>query len=89
MLIIRHLNKVYAKVETDLEFDASKATVMALKSSDSSAGYDVPEHHLPISACTDDFSVLKANGIHRALMTCKSGGEVQRLPVPDADETVF
>ena len=62
---------------------------MSLKRPDPVPSRCIPEHHLPVSARTDDFAVLEADGIHRTLVTSKRGGEVQRLPVPDADEAVF
>lgn len=75
--------------ETDLEFDASQTSVMALECLEVFPGGNIPHHYLAITTGANDLVALEPDGINWALMALEGSEELKRAPIPDADESVL
>jgi hypothetical protein len=74
---------------TNLEFDASQPSVVALERLEAFPGGNIPHHHLPIATGANDLVALESNGIHWTLMSLEGSEELKRVSIPDTDEGVF
>ena len=56
---------------TDLEFDASQTSVMALERLEVFPSGNIPHHYLAITAGANDLVALEPNGVNWSLMSLK------------------
>ena len=75
--------------QTHLEFNASQSLLVSLEDAYATPSFDVPKHHLAITACADHTAVLESHGIHRSLVAAQNSVQCERLAVVDIHQSVF
>ena len=74
----------YKNNNTYLEFNTREPAI-TIECAQAGSTFDVPEHHLGVSAGAHDEAILQANGIDGALMTRKRAVQFKGFPVPHTD----
>ena len=58
---------------------------MTIKCTQADTTFDIPQHHLCVSAGAHDKPTLQPNGINGTFMSRKSAIEFERFTIPNAD----